>query len=68
MNKDTQKAQSVEEIKVGQCWTDVIHVQVKILEINNDYQEIRYWCEKIGRGSKCWRTAKELSVLLPFGI
>lgn len=53
-------------IKVGQIWTDVIHVHVKILEINNDYSETRYLCEKIGRGSKCWRTANELSVLLPF--
>lgn len=56
------------EIKVGQSWIDVIHVKVKILEINNDYAEIRYLCEKIGRGSKCWRTKNELSILLPFGL
>jgi len=51
-------------IKIGQIWKDVIHVHVKILDINNDYNITRYLCEKMGRGSKCWREKNELSVLI----
>jgi hypothetical protein len=69
MEKITENNKVIaDEIKVGDSWVDVIHVKVKILEVNTDYPEIRYLCEKIGRGSQCWRTAKELSIKLPFGI
>lgn len=52
-----------EDIKVGDFFKDVIHCHVEVLEINEDYlHEKRYLCNKIGRGSLCWRLAKELSI------